>query len=267
MKKNELDPKLVKIITWAIAGVILFTFLVIKIVVKVPANTVGVKYSITEGVSSLNLNEGIHFKSPFDKVYLIDTKIQTVALTKVTAQTKDAQYLDFTADVKYQVSKSNAQEVFRSFGSLETVRTSYIVPTVQRAIETITVEYDIIDILGSKRSEVAFKIDEKIKESLEKAGLEFKQFTIVDADAGDLIEEVIRKESVAKKEVEISRQQLEKEKVEAEIKLTKARAEADANQILSEKLDEKILKKMEMEARLKHGWITTTGTQSVITQP
>lgn len=258
-----------KHIKWIISSVLLLIFSIVFLlnsIVRVPANTVGVKFSITDGVSRDNLKEGIHFKSVLDKVYLIDTKIQNVQLEKVTAQTKDSQYLNFTADVKYRVSKENAQIVFKNFENLNRVQTSYIVPTVQRAIETVTVEYNIIDILGSKRSEVALKIDEKIKEKLLEVGLEFQSFTIVDADAGDAIEDAIRKESIAKKEVEIARQNLEKEKVQAEIQITKAKAEADANQILSEKLDDKILRKMEMEARLKHGWVTTQGASSVITQ-
>ena len=61
--------------------------------------------------------------------------------------------------------------------------------------------------------------------------------------------------------------ELENDKIEADRKREQAKGEADAmkikaegqaesNRILSESIDEKILKRQELDARQKHGWVT-----------
>lgn len=261
-----MTKKEVSFIVSGVVGVIVVLLLFLSFSF-VPANTVGIKYSAFGGVSEKTLNEGVHLVTPFvDRIYKIETTVQSVSLHDMVGQTKDSQYLNFHLDVKYKVNREKAFNVFKTYTSLDKVNSSLITRLTQRALETITSQYDVIDILGERRNEVYSKIDEEIEKSLVENNLEFVSFTIVDADAGEEIENAIKRESVAKKEVEVAKQNLEKEKIEAEIKKTKAQAEADANAILSEKIDDKILKKMEMEARLKHGWITVQGSGQVITQ-
>ena len=55
-------------------------------------------------------------------------------------------------------------------------------------------------------------------------------------------------------------------KNEADIKVTEANAEAEANQILSESISENLIKMKEAEARYKHGWVTVQGADSVVTK-
>ncbi len=233
----------------------------------VPANHVGVKYSPFSGVSNTTLNSGFHLLSPFDKVYNISTEVQSETLKELTGQTSDAQFLKIEIDVKYQVNRQDVFKVFQQFRTLEQLNRVYLRPVVQRAIEQVLTQYNIIDVLGEKRNEVYDKIKENLTKSFSDASLQLYSFSILDTDAGDEIESAIKRESIAKKDAETAKQNLEKEKIEAEIKKTKAQAEADANAILSEKIDDKILKKMEMEARIKHGWITVQGVQNPIVQP
>ena len=121
---------------------------------KVPANHVGVVYSPFGGTKEVTLSEGYNSKTPFDKVYEISTEVQTVTVEGRTTQTKDAQYVTSILDVKYRVSASNAYLVFTQFKTLDNMSDNLIIPTTQRILELVTTKYNVIDILGEKRSTI-----------------------------------------------------------------------------------------------------------------
>lgn len=48
--------------------------------------------------------------------------------------------------------------------------------------------------------------------------------------------------------------------------MIEAQAEADANKIVSESITPELIQMKEAEARLKHGWVTVQGADTVVTQ-
>lgn len=269
--------KNVKIATTA--GVVVLSLLLIRglAVKRIPANTVGVKVSAFNGAQKTTLQTGYHFKIPFvDKIYTLPTSVQTKTMEKLTTQTKDGQWLNTNIDVKYKINKEEAMTVFSNYTDLENVNNNVISPAVQRAIESVTGDYDIYDILGAKRTEVYETIDKALKEKFESYNLEFVSFTITDQDAGDEIEAAIKNESVKQKEIDTAKQEQEKSKVEAETKKVQAQAEADtaiiraegeakSNKIKSDSITDNLIRMKEAEAREKHGWVTVNGANGVIT--
>jgi regulator of protease activity HflC (stomatin/prohibitin superfamily) len=232
---------------------------------SVPANSVGIKYSMFTGTSKKTLSEGLKAKSPFDKIYKISTETQTTTVKGLTTQTKDAQYLTSVLDIKYKVNDSNAYMVFKQYKTLKNMSENLIVPTTQRVLELVTTKYNVIDILGEKRSEVYAELDKNLKEEFAQYGVEFKSISITDMDAGKDLEAAITAEAVAKKEVETAEQKLLKAqteakqksvqaqaeqdaaKIEAETKVIKAQAEKDANELLNKSLSNKVLEKLWIE--------------------
>lgn len=261
------------------AGVVVLSLLLIRglAVKRIPANTVGVKVSAFNGAQKTTLQTGYHFKIPFvDKIYTLPTSVQTKTMEKLTTQTKDGQWLNTNIDVKYKINKEEAMTVFSNYTDLENVNNNVISPAVQRAIESVTGDYDIYDILGAKRTEVYEAIDKALKEKFESYNLEFVSFTITDQDAGDEIEAAIKNESVKQKEIDTAKQEQEKSKVEAETKKVQAQAEADtaiiraegeakSNKIKSDSITDNLIRMKEAEAREKHGWVTVNGANGVIT--
>ena len=258
----------------AVASLGIFRLTAVK---RIPANTVGVKVSAIGGVQENTLQTGYHLKMPFiDKVYTLSTSVRTKTMEKITTQTKDGQWLNTNIDVKYRVNKEKAMTVFSNYTDLENVNNSVVSPAVQRAIESVTGNYDIYDILGDKRTEVYEMIDKALKEKFESYDLEFVSFTITDQDAGDEIEAAIKNESVKQKEIDTAKQEQEKAKVEADTKKVQAQAEADAgiikaegeakaNKAKSDSITDNLIRMKEAEAREKHGWVTVNGAGSVIT--
>lgn len=214
----------------------LFAFLILipGCITRVPANSVGIKYSAFTGTSENTIPEGIHTKNIFDKVYTISTEIQTVGVDEMTSQTKDAQYVTSKLDVKYKVNQTNAYMVFKQFRTLKNLSEQMISPTVQRVLELVTVKYNVIDILGEERGAVYQELDRSLSDEFDKYGIQFCSVSIVDMDAGDAIENAITAEAVAKKAVETAEQELRKTQTEAKKKSVQAQADQDAARIQAE---------------------------------
>ena len=248
----------------------------------VPANNVGIVYSPFTGTSEETLPEGIQFKSPFDTVYLLSTEVQTQNLVDITGQTKDAQFITMAIDIKYRVDVDNAHRIFKQFRTLNNMNSSLIAPTVQRAIETVTTQYNVIDVLGEYRNEVYSRIEQELEARLSENGVSFYSITFTDTDAGDEIENAIRAEAVAKKAVETAEQERlrveieaqqrvieaqadqDKAAIDAQTQIIKAEAEAEANRLIAASVTEELIALKEMEARMEHGWITVNGGSAIV---
>jgi Membrane protease subunits, stomatin/prohibitin homologs len=231
----------------------------------IPANTVGILWSPFDGVKEETLSEGIQFKGIFDKVYKISTEVQSRTIHDITGQTRDSQYILITLDVKYKVNPSNAYEVFRQYRTLDNIAENFIAPTVQRSIEAVSTQYNVIEILGEERNEMYKGVEAELARRLTASGIAFVSINFDDTDAGHAIEQAIEAEAVAKKAVETAQQELlkvqadaqqivvkteaEKQQAQilAEIKVIEAQAEADANMIFANSINTEILNKMWIE--------------------
>lgn len=225
----------------------------------IPANTVGIIFSPFNGTSNVTLSEGVSSKNLFDKIYRIPTETQTMTLSDLTTQTKDSQYVISSLDVKYKVNRANAYLIFTQYRTLDRMSDALIAPTTQKALELVTTNYNVIDILGEKKSNVYSELDVRLSEEFAKYGVEFVSISITDMNAGENIEAAIEAEAVAKKAVETAEQELLKAeteakkksvvaqaeqdaaKIEAETKIIKAEADQKANQLLQQSLTDELL--------------------------
>lgn len=227
--------------TWKICkrqlfSVLGFVFFLPSFLAIVPANNVGILYSPFSGVSTETLAEGFHVVNPFTSVYNITTEVQSNTIKDVSTQTMDSQFVTNVFDVKYKVNVDNAYIVFKQFKTVEGLSDNLIAPTVQRAVENIVTQYNVMDFLGAKRNEIYGKINEALAVELEKFGVTFVSATLVDTDAGDDVEQAIKDEAIAKKAVETAKQELLKVETEAKQKSVQAQADKDAAKIKAETL-------------------------------
>lgn len=240
-------------------------FMIPSFITKVPANSVGIKYSPFSGTSETTLAEGFRLKSPFDKVYKISTETQTKTIENLTSQTQDAQFVTTSLDVQYKVNEANAFLVFKQYRTLDRMSEMLITQTTQRALELVTTKYDVIECLGGKRSDIYEEVKISLTEEFAAYGVEFVSVTINDMDAGEKIENAITDEAVAKKAVETAEQELLKAeteakknsvtaqaeqdaaKIKAETKIIEAQAGKEANELLNQSLSDEVLMKLWIE--------------------
>lgn len=220
----------------------LILLLALSCVTFVPANTVGIKYSAINGTSNKTLSEGIAFKTPFDKIYTISTTVQERTIDKVSVQTKDAQFLTMQVNVKYKVNSSDAFKIYKGYKTLEELNNNIIGNYAQKSIEGVVTKYNVIEVLGEKKSDIYELSTKSLKDRLQVEGVELVELIIKDMDAGEEIEASIKAEAVAKKAVETAEQNRLKASKDAETKVIETQGQADANAIMTEALTDKVLK-------------------------
>ncbi len=218
----------------------------------VPANSVGIQYNpFAGGTQEETLGEGFMLKSPLTKIYVISTEVQTKTIEGLSVQTKDSQFVKFNIDIKYQVATENASEVFKQFRTLSRIDESLVVPVAQKAIENVATQYNVMEVLGEKRSEIYSKVEKELATQLEKNGIKLMNIVFVDTDAGEEIEASIRKEAAAKKEVDIAEQAKLKAEIDAQSAVVKAQADKQTAILAAEAEAETIRIKQEQLAKNK----------------
>ena len=210
---------------------------------NVTANKVGIVYNpFKGGIQDYTLSQGYKTKSPLTKVYKISTEVNELTFNNISVQTNDSQYVNAIIKVQAKIDSAKAFEYFSKYRdkSLEDI-SSILSATIQKQMESITTQYNIMDVLGSKRDEIVNKSLELIQEELSKDGISVLRITLVDTDAGDAIENAIANEAVAKKEAETAEYKKQKAQLEGEAKVIEAQKEKEANELISKTLTDELL--------------------------
>ena len=210
---------------------------------NVGANKVGIVYNpFRGGIQDYTLNQGYSFKSPLTKVHKINTEIQELNFENISVQTSDAQYVNAVIKVQAKIDSTKVFEYFSRYRDKTLSDISSILSsTIQKQLETITTQYNIMDVLGAKRDEIVNKTLELIQAELSKDGIMISRITLVDTDAGEAIENAIANEAVAKKEAETAEYKKQKAQLEGEAKVIEAQKEKEANELISKTLTEELL--------------------------
>ena len=210
---------------------------------NIGANRVGIVYNpLKGGIQSYTLTQGYKTKSPFTKVYKINTEVEELTFKDISVQTSDSQYVNTIIKAQVKIDSNKAFEYFSKYRdkSLEDI-SSLLSATIQKQLESITIQYNIMELLGGKRDEIVNKSLELIKAELSKDGIEMLRITLVDTDAGVAVEAAIAKEAVAKKEAETAEYKKQKAQLEGEAKVIEAQKEKEANELISRTLTKELL--------------------------
>lgn len=207
------------------------------------ANKVGIVYNpLKGGIQNYTLGQGYKMKSPLTKVYKIDTEVNELTFENISVQTNDSQYVNAIIKAQVKIDSAQAFEYFSKYRdkSLHDI-SSVLSATIQKQLETVTTQYNIMDVLGAKRDEIVNKSLELIQTELAKDGVNVLRITLVDTDAGAAIETAIANEAIAKKEAETAEYKKQKAELEGEAKVIEAQKEKEANELISKTLTEELL--------------------------
>ena len=210
---------------------------------NIGANRVGIVYNpFKGGIQDYTLNQGYKTKSPLTKIYKINTEVNELTFSNISVQTNDSQFVNTVIKAQVKIDSNKAFEYFSKYRdkSLEDI-SSILSATMQKQLETITTQYNIMDVLGAKRDEIVNKSLELIQKELIKDGISVLRITLVDTDAGADIEKAIANEAVAKKEAETAEYKKQKAQLEGEAKVIEAQKEKEANELISRTLTDELL--------------------------
>lgn len=279
-----------KIISGVVAAVIAL-IIVVTCVVRVPVGYVGVVYS-ANGAEQTTLSQGWHFTSPMKHVADFPISQQQIVFSNDPEDYGVKEHADWHIDapasggmvginltVNYNFLPDRVVELYTKFGGIdgESLVASKIQNSIISYVKDVTPRFTVMDIYSDKKSEVNSAITEYLNKKLtSEYGINVSSALVIDVDLDDALKDKIRAKEQAKQDAEIAElnkqtalAQAETDKVkaqaEADIKVIEAQAEAESNRIISESITDNLIKMKEAEARLKHGWITVTGADTVVT--
>lgn len=239
---------------------------------------VGVIYNRNGGVESQTLGQGTHFISPMKRVTQYPVALETVEYKDVQLATKDGKPLTMGMTFNYMNDPSQVVEIFNKFkgATPQAIEQGFILSRIKEAALSVTSKYTILEIFQNREA-IKIEISKEFTEDMKKQGFTVTDFVlgtpVPDASTAQAIQSVVdAQQALEALKVEKQKAQVvaDKQKIEAEGKAAAAIAEAkgtaEANKLLQQSITPELLKKMEMEARLKHGWVEINGASAVVTK-
>lgn len=259
---------------------------------RVHTGYVGVVYS-AKGVEQQTISQGWHFMSPLKHVSEFPITQQRVVFSNAPSDYGAKEHADWHIDapanggtiainltVNYNFLPEHVVELYTKFGGMdgESLMESKIQNDIIAYVKEVTPQFSVMQIYSDDRAGVNTAITNYLNEKLTaEYGINVSSALIVDAQPDDTLMQKIRAKEQAKQDAEIAElnkqtalAQAETDKVkaqtEADVKMIEAQAEADANKVLSESITPELIQMKEAEARLKHGWVTVQGVDTVVTK-
>ena len=258
---------------------------------RIGAGEVGVVYSMTSGVKDEILQPGFHFVNPLHKVYEYPVSQQQLVLSNNPADYNRDSHADWHVDapanggmvkmnltVNYSFIPDRVTSLFERFRGMngETLVENMVQNSIIAYIKEVTPRFSVMDIYSTKRAEVGQAITEYLNAKLgAEYGINVANALIIDVQLDETLMQKIQAKEQAKQDAEkaeldkataIAQAETEKVKAQtnADIMKINAEAEAEAYRIKSAAITDNLLKKWELDARIKHGWVEVQGASTVV---
>lgn len=273
----------------AVVGVIIFFILIIgwfSITETINQGHAGVVYNRSHGVEEQTLGQGLQFVNPMERITEYPVSTETV-VNKLSLATKDGKPLTVDITYDYLNNVEKLPYIYNKFKGQkpEAIEETWLKARLKDSALTVTSKYTILQVF-QKREEIRTEIEKTFTSNVKEHGFIIENVVFgtpePDASTKQAIQAVVDAQQqleALKIEKEKAIQIAEKQKIEAEgnadakieeargtaeATLLQAQAQAKANKELNASLTENVLKRMELEARAKHGWLTMSGISGVI---
>jgi regulator of protease activity HflC (stomatin/prohibitin superfamily) len=170
---------------------------------------------------------GLGFKVPMiDSVVKISLETQRVRFDKVNSYSRDQQPADLIISVNYRATEDKVDDLYAQFGSLQGFADRVLFPRVLSESKIVFGQYNAVTAIQERG-----RLNNEVMQAILKAAagpVVIESVQIENLDFSDAYEKSIEQRMLAEVEVQRLRQNAEREKVQAEIVVTKATAEANA---------------------------------------
>jgi regulator of protease activity HflC (stomatin/prohibitin superfamily) len=170
---------------------------------------------------------GLHFKIPYvDRVQPISVQTHVMRLDKVESYSKDQQPADMRISVNWEIPPSAVAEVVAEFGNEQQMVDRLISPRVHSEFKVVFGQFTAATAI-QERGKLTIDATAALQRAVQ-GPVRIVSLQIENIDFSDAYEKSIEQRMLAEVEVQRLRQNAEREKVQAEITVTVARANADA---------------------------------------
>ncbi len=230
-----------------IIGAILVVFLFLSPWVKVGAGERGVVLNFG-AVQENVLGEGLHFRIPImQEVVLMDVKVQK-AVTDAASASSDLQDVTSSVALNYHIVPHKANVVYQTLGV--EFKNRIIDPAIQEVMKAVSARYTAEELI-TKRAAVSEAMRENLAERLREYNIAVDAFSIVSFSFSKVFTEAIEAKQTAEQLALKSKRDLERIKIEAEQKVTAAKAEAESLRLQRANISLDLIELRKVEANLK----------------
>jgi prohibitin 1 len=197
-------------------------------------------------VDATPLAEGIHVVIPVrDRVTLLDVKVQKHEVP-AKGSTKDLQDLKAVFAVNFALRPDVVARTFQQQGNLSAIVERIVAPQTQEAFKTAVAQFTAEESIV-KRPELKDSFDSILGERLTKYGIEVYDTSVVDIQFSTEFAQAVESKQVAEQESQRAVYIAQKAEQEAQGRINQATGEAEAQRLLQQSLDDKVLRKQELD--------------------
>jgi regulator of protease activity HflC (stomatin/prohibitin superfamily) len=218
-----------------------------KTAVVIPAGHVGV-VDFFGNVTKNTLKPGINFVNPLARVVRMSIKTQEL---KEVANVPSQEGLTVSLEVSvlYHLDPEKAADVYKTVGPV--YQDILLVPQFRSVIRTVTASYEAKALYTSMREKLATNIKTDLETLLNPRGILIENTPLRNISLPQRVTEAIEEKLSAEQESQRMQFVLQKEKLEADRKRIEAQGIADYQKIVSQGLNEQLLKWKGIEATEK----------------
>ena len=193
-------------------------------------------YTIDQGELGVQLRNGavtgvaepgFHMQVPLiDSVKEISVRTEKIDYEDVASYSKDIQEADIDIVVTFRADPSRVTDVYSEYGSVQAMADRIITPAVYSETKIVFGTFNAATAIA-ERSRLVAEVDAAIRRKIEGTPLILENVQIANMDFSKAFEQSVEERMLAEVEVTKLKQNLEREKVEADIVRTQAAAQAD----------------------------------------
>jgi regulator of protease activity HflC (stomatin/prohibitin superfamily) len=186
-------------------------------------------------------SEGIHFRIPLvQKMHLMDVRILKNE-GEGDAASMDLQQVRAKVAVNFHLDPLVAAKAFKEIGqSTEEIATNILEPARPEAVKAVTAQFTAEQLI-TKRTEVRDKIAALLREKLNRHGIILDEFAIINFSFSPSFTSAIEAKVNAEQEKLKAERDLMRIRVEAEQKITSAKAEAESLRLQRQEVSADVL--------------------------
>lgn len=224
--------------------IIVLFFLLLRSARVVPAGHVGV-VDLFGNVRSETLPSGLHLVNPLSSVHRMSVQTREV---KETMDTPSSEGLTVHLDVSvlFHLDPTKASDVYRTVGvDYDSI---LVEPNVRSAVREVTSSYEAKALYSPEREKMSMEINRHILDAVEPRGITIERLLLRDVALPPRLQAAIQEKLGAEQEASRMQFVLLKEKQEAERKKIEAEGISSFQKIVTEGINENLLKWKGIEA-------------------
>lgn len=222
-------------------------------VTRIGPGYAGVIYNMDGGIEDETLSQGFHVVAPWKHVSEYPISTETVYYTKnsvdgndkdedkktdksVNVNTKDGKQVNVSVTYAYHMDVEKLPTVYAKFRGqdIKAIESGYMKNALYEALNNVTSQYSLMELVGDKRPEINNKIFEAFRDELAGYGIVIETFNLSDVVPDEATANAIQAVVNAQNALEQAKIEKQQAEVEAEKARVAAKGKADAALIEAE---------------------------------